>query len=99
MTNDNASASVVSSEDAKWLTAEEVDWHPRSDLYWWYDGRSTCPVNIAVDCSGKLFATAGQWGWGRSRFVEEMGGLWLPLACPEPSEELKKLVPSQELGE
>lgn len=70
----------------RWYTWDQVS----RDLWigdlWWYDnGESIFPVNIAWCPTGQhFFATVGQWGWTRSQTLQEMGGRWRPCIEPEP---------------
>lgn len=72
----------------QWVAWNEVYSHPQTDLWLYWNGETTFPVNIMRDASGKMFASLGQWGWTRAQFLDEMGGLWSPFIVPEPPREL-----------
>lgn len=55
--------------------------------YWWWDeDPDGIPVPVSIMKSGtdgRYFATAGQLGWNRPQYVEDMGGQWMRLLEPE----------------
>lgn len=71
-----------------WVTWDRVN-HDETDIWFWWNGDHSFPVNIMKDHDGKFFASVGQWGWNRAQFLHEMGGLWFPCLCPVPSEPLR----------
>lgn len=79
---------LASGGELRWYTWDQVSqdiWN--GDIWWYDDGESIYPVNLGwVHEDGKStpFATQGQWGWGRSRTLQEMGGRWRPCIEPEP---------------
>lgn len=72
----------------EWVLWNKVYSHPQTDLWLWWNGETTFPVNIMRDAGGKMFASLGQWGWTRAQFLDEMGGLWSPFIVPEPPKAL-----------
>jgi len=70
----------------QWVTHDKIcrDLHD-GDIWWHDNGESIYPVNLMWCPTGQyFFAPAGQWGWGRSQPVGEMGGRWMPCVEPEP---------------
>jgi hypothetical protein len=84
---DDERAIIDSVLTPQWYTWDQVSrdvWD--GDLWWYDDGELIYPVNLGwahEDGKSTPFATQGQWGWGRSRTLQEMGGRWRPCMEPE----------------
>lgn len=58
---------------------------PDEQGYWWWWNEDGPPIPVYIMFSGtdgRYFASVGQHGWNRVQYVEDMGGMWMPL--PEP---------------
>ena len=75
--------------EREWVTWDRVT-HAESDIWFWWNGEQSFPVNIMRDSDGRFFACVGQWGWTRAQFLSEMGGLWFRCICPYPSEQAQE---------